>query len=585
MLVMIASMISPSIQLTPDQATFNVSALNGSQKLYFDKISDLQFIKDEWKLVVYYNMTTYWHGVSNISNYINHIKNLSKGEKAQYQNIVSQLEHEMEEVEHYNKLLLAQNIRRQRRGLINGIGYVANSLFGVLDDRFAEQYKQDVEKIANNENHLQDLIKNQTSVLESEYNILKRNEKAMAQQFKFIKDQIHNISLSENRIQYDSEIGFYITSSALTANIILSNLRRMQQTLISTVTDISQGQIDPHLLLPEEMENQMNIISGQLKGDLMLPFDRHNIKGHQILLPITNRALHSIQLKKGYASFLSENDLQHCTHAPNEKILCILQLPIYDLQLKQSLCSIKLLSTSSDSICKTIVATCQDRWIKLHRPNDWLYACCAECHVRIQCPAGITIKQLTGTGVITLGDECKLRGSGYTIYTNNNFLTKVNIESKFETPELSVLNKIIDTSATASALSSGESFDPTAEMDWDELISQIKLLKEQSSYQLNVHDVHHYVMVYVILCITVVGAIIAIGWRWRRNRSLAMARHEPAVSYETEAAAPQPRPRANSVSAVHVHSEQVLRACEPECSVKGVSTGTSPIVIKSKLYQ
>ncbi|KOB79278.1 Uncharacterized protein OBRU01_00704, partial [Operophtera brumata] len=148
-------------------------------------------------------------------------------------------------------------------------------------------------------------------------------------------------------------------------------------------------------------------------------------------------------------------------------------------------------------------------------------------------------------------------------------LDPVNIESKFETPELSVLNKIIDTSATASALSSGESFDPTAEMDWDELISQIKLLKEQSSYQLNVHDVHHYVMVYVILCITVVGAIIAIGWRWRRNRSLAMARHEPAVSYEPEAAAPQPRPRANSVSAVHVHSEQVLRACEPECSVKG----------------
>lgn len=96
-------------------------------------------------------MTTYWQGVSNITNYINHIKELSQGEKAQYQHIVSQLEHELEEVKHYNKLLLDRNVRRQKRGLINGVGYIANSLFGVLDDRFAEQYKQDVEKIVINE--------------------------------------------------------------------------------------------------------------------------------------------------------------------------------------------------------------------------------------------------------------------------------------------------------------------------------------------------------------------------------------------------------------------------------------------------
>lgn len=35
---------------------------------------------------------------------------------------------------------------RQRRGLINGVGYVAKSLFGVLDERFAEQYKKDIHK-------------------------------------------------------------------------------------------------------------------------------------------------------------------------------------------------------------------------------------------------------------------------------------------------------------------------------------------------------------------------------------------------------------------------------------------------------
>lgn len=623
MLVMFTTIISPSTQLMTDQATFKVSTFNDSQNLFFDKILDLQFIKDEWKMVIYYNMTPYWEGISKISTYLEHIKQTAKGERLQYQNIISQLEHEMDEVEHYNRLLLDRNVHRQKRGLINGIGYIANSLFGVLDDRFAEQYKKDVEKIGINENHLQDLMRNQTSVLESEYNILKRNERAMSLQFKFIKAQIHNLSLTENRIQYDSETGLYITSAALTANMILTNIRRIQQTLISTVTDISHGRIDPHLLLPEEMEHQMNIISGQLKGDLILPVKQPNIKdmykllkaaariykGYlliEIKIPLLSSDVFELNriitipqnkdnksayispvepyiaynLKKDIASFLSYNDLEQCIHSLEEKLLCTSQLPIYDLQIKQSICSIKLLSTNSDSMCKTFVTTCRDRWIKLHKHNDWMFACCSECHVRIQCPGGITIKQLSGTGIITLGDDCKLKGSGYTIYThNNNFFSKMNISTKLaEAPEVSVLNKIIYTSA----LSFDQNFNTTTELEWDDLINEIKLLKEQSFYQLNTHDVHHYVMLYSIIVIIGVGAIIAIGWRWRRNRCLAMARREPAVVYAVSAtAAPQPRPRSrvNSVGEVNVNG---LGASEPKCG-KGMSAGTSPVIFKSKL--
>ncbi|CAB3235258.1 unnamed protein product [Arctia plantaginis] len=67
---------------------------------------------------------------------------------------------------HYNRLMLNQHFdarehaRRRRRGLINGIGYVANSLFGVLDERFAEQYKSDIQLVKRKEQHLANLIKN-----------------------------------------------------------------------------------------------------------------------------------------------------------------------------------------------------------------------------------------------------------------------------------------------------------------------------------------------------------------------------------------------------------------------------------------
>ncbi|XP_062529148.1 uncharacterized protein LOC134200372 [Bombyx mori] len=71
---------------------------------------------------------------------------------------------------------------RQRRGFINGVGYLANSLFGVLDEHFAEKYSQDIELVKLNEQDLVSLWKNQTSIVESEYNLLKRTEEVMSKQ-------------------------------------------------------------------------------------------------------------------------------------------------------------------------------------------------------------------------------------------------------------------------------------------------------------------------------------------------------------------------------------------------------------------
>lgn len=80
---------------------------------------------------------------------------------------------------------------------------------------------------------------------------------------------------------------------------------------------------------------------------------------------------------------------------------------------------------------KHFVTTCRDRWINLHKHNDWMFACCSECHVPTHSVPRWdhyqTIKWQVPTGIITLGDDCKLKGSGYTIYThNNNFFSKMN---------------------------------------------------------------------------------------------------------------------------------------------------------------
>ncbi|XP_059047784.1 uncharacterized protein LOC131843186 [Achroia grisella] len=59
-LLMMFMLFTPTMQL--EVQPYNITQLNNDQGLYFDKISDLQVIRDEWNLVVYYNMTPYWQG-------------------------------------------------------------------------------------------------------------------------------------------------------------------------------------------------------------------------------------------------------------------------------------------------------------------------------------------------------------------------------------------------------------------------------------------------------------------------------------------------------------------------------------------
>ncbi|VVD05396.1 unnamed protein product [Leptidea sinapis] len=118
------------------------------------------------------------------------------------------LRHDYEELNNYNELLNTQHFqfharRRRRRRIVNGVGYLANELFGVLDSRFAEQYTQDIEIIKSNEKHLAKLWKNQTPVFEIEFNVLKNLQTTVDKQHKFINKKLNEFEESTNALQRD----------------------------------------------------------------------------------------------------------------------------------------------------------------------------------------------------------------------------------------------------------------------------------------------------------------------------------------------------------------------------------------------
>ncbi|KAH9645725.1 hypothetical protein HF086_010121 [Spodoptera exigua] len=452
--------------------------------------------------------------------------------------IIVQLEQEISEIEHYDMLLKNTNEApmRLRRGLVNGVGYIANSLFGVLDE----------------------------SIMESEFNILRRNENVMNKQFSFINQRLQDLAREVYEVRLVNQDNNYITSSSLAASIILSNLRWIQQTLIGTVTDISHGRIDSHLLSPEQLSYQLSIISSQLNGKLTIPVDIKNIKDLYRLLKVSARVISnyliieikipllsnemfelnkiiSISQKQGQhyyqfltsvsfiaynlhkdtAFLLSEEDLKSCTHIPSDILLCSLNMPIYDLKMKQSICDIKIINHAH--LCKSVKSSCEERWIKLHRPNTWLYTCCPECQVRIICANGVTMTHLINNGIITLGQGCTLKGDTFSIYAHNNFFSNLNIHHHIEVPEVSMLNRIMKTS-----IPDNISMVEDHQVIWDQLRAQIDEVKEQSSTDLSIHDVHHYTVLYIsVAAVIILGGVVVYLIRSRRAAARAAASPAP----------------------------------------------------------
>lgn len=614
-LLLLFAIISPLDALSISQSR-NVTTLSNEQALYFDKMYNLKIIKDDWNLIVFYNMSMYWQRVSDIKHYVQHVKKKGQATDKKYNNIVAQLEHDLSEIEHYNNVLKFHQLSRKRRGLIDGVGYVANSLFGVLDQRFAERYESDIKNVQINENHLQSLIRNQTIVMEAEASIVKRNERLMNEQFTYINGYLKNIT---EQATLTNENHVYVTSSALIASIIIANLRRIQNTLIDTITDIGQGHINVHLLTPEQLSHQLEFIASRLQGDLTLPVSGQNIaelykvmrvaarlqndlfiieaklplvssnsmqidkiitltqsKGIDTFKITTLYPFIAFDLRMEKAIFLTDLMLQTCFHTSKDNIICSLDEPVYDLKIKQSLCDINLISENrlNQSLCEVNkISPCRDIWVKSHRHNVWIYSCCTECRISIICVNNIMfLETLRHKGILQLANGCNIKGDSFTLFAHNNFYSKTSIYPDIIVPDQSVLNNVMDTSLKFANLRLANN-----SQDWERIHSLTETIREETQNDLSIHDVHHYAVGYTIISTIVLSVSLYLCCRWRR-RSAALTTVNTVTTVPSEE---HLRSEVTSATVKDTFSAfKMNRLTSEPSAVRGVNQATSPMVFR-----
>lgn len=98
-LLLLLAIVPSSLQ------SFNVTQIKNKNALYFDKTSEMQVIKDKWTMIVFYNMSSYWQSIKSLDGYVTDLHN-SCQEAELCSTLISQYEHDLNEINHYNQLLL-----------------------------------------------------------------------------------------------------------------------------------------------------------------------------------------------------------------------------------------------------------------------------------------------------------------------------------------------------------------------------------------------------------------------------------------------------------------------------------------------
>lgn len=605
---------------------YNITTLKSNNSIYFDKLSNMRLIQDKWKLVVYYDMEPYWYGNRLLGDYCQHLDRLctSLAGKSRCEIILLQLRHGLEEMKHYDRMLQSQAFDkplRVRRGLIDGVGYIANSLFGVLDERFAEQYQRDITMIRKNQKQLAQYWKNQTSIIEAEHNLLKRIKDNIEQQHKVFNQHLNSLGQAINIIGNEvvsMEIMEEFTVSSIIANNVLSNLKAIQDNLIDTITNVRHFNF--HLLTPAQLQEELSIVSGQLTKDLSLPVDNIQTdlaKIYKILkvrarmtsqyfifevqIPLINRDNYdiykllpvprpeagemvsitpisnymAIDIKKDTYITIALNDLQNCIKLEPDTNLCEFQKPVYQRQSDHNLC----IKDQYQNKCKTISSTCQDVWNELSKQNTFMLTCCGQCTLRIICENQVATEQLHGVSLIALGNDCVIKGESFTITSHKQHSNDIYIKPEIVTVKIAPVNYLINLSLPINQMKETTSNFTEPFANIQKQITQMKTASEPTdddNSEISFHDVHHYVAIYVVAAAGLAYAVYAYV---RARRTAARSQEAPAPRAAPAVSEAEDSDQCFSAKAEH---SEVQCSCGLKHNVKSdsvfsVNTASSPI--------
>ncbi|XP_037929636.1 uncharacterized protein LOC119688618 [Teleopsis dalmanni] len=463
LLTIITLLILPLALCSP----VNITTFNNKPGIYFEQLKPVKIMSADWKMIVYFDLSPYQQQMSILADGTKRLNNLCDKalDNTACKVLLNYFDRITEELQMELNLLSVR--KRITRGAIDIVGNFANSLFGVLDSNYAAQMSSTINGLKRNDNHLEQLVKNQTSLVDSTINIFKKNQLNMHDKFEEIEKRINNLLYTDESIN-DIHVTQNMLMLSMQMLMMVSNLQRVHSSIMDVLIDSHHDKINPLLLTPQQLSEQIMMIRAHLPSHLQLPIHHNNLlevyrlmkingilaKGHVIFcidLPLTdprefqllylvpivaaiNNTLLSVKLSTEFLAISPHHDefrpmTQHqvdaCISISDEELLCPNIQATFHESANVNNCEIDLFNNQAKPRCDMYQLKDTTVWYQLNHPNQWIYATINNIKMNAVCNKKAFQLTLVGSGLIKLEPECIIKNEHITIQGHQKMVTSM----------------------------------------------------------------------------------------------------------------------------------------------------------------
>ncbi|KAM8702432.1 hypothetical protein ACLKA7_001763 [Drosophila subpalustris] len=526
----------------------SVTKFDTKPGIYYEKIGQTMRAISDWTMVIYYDLDPYWRDMKTFNSGISEFQYLCPevNNKPTCDSISQHYRHLYDELQMANVLM---QHTRKRRSPFDAVGNIANSLFGVLDSNYANEMTKVIKKVQTNEEFVLSLLKNQTSVLDSTINVVKKTRATSDKRLRLLEQQVAAIADSRGKYTGSRLTETYL---ALTTQLTLlaATLQRMQSEIVDVLTGIHHHTISPMLVSPDQLKNQLDQIRVHLPPNQMLPVTSSNViqlyrimraEGtatdthviFRVILPLVSTSILelfnivpipvwdstswkmfesktpiiAVNNHRDQFMGLTHEDLRRCFALPNEEYICFDHQAVFNVNNR---CEFQLFNNKTPTMCQTTHRTTKMVWEKTYQPNKWIFATRSTMELQAVCNGTPTTIQLEDTGVLSLSSGCTARNFEISISTFGNIIS----QTRQSYVRFGNIVKPNNTIAPAPKINI-PNYTGQEDKDLDDLQLKLATLKNQELPNQVSSVQHHHIAAYAAL---VVSIILLCAYALRKQR-------------------------------------------------------------------
>ncbi|XP_077282385.1 uncharacterized protein LOC143908569 [Temnothorax americanus] len=251
---------------------YKIQQFQNHPGMYYEKLGRMHYSRKTWKLVVKFDLTTLNRRHEQIEKYLqearitcdNKILQLLHNETClTFENIARR------ELDYLTKILTQINTiyktsTDSRRGLMDGIGSIAKSLFGTMDANDEKRINEQLQLLGNNQQTLHHTMQNQIKVMNATIGHIEKLESIMERNRNLLEKRFTDYP-NKDEIKEHFEIGI----------AVITDLIRDVENILEYLACIRKGTMHPKLMPVEDITWQLKEASQQLPPGSYFPFRVH----------------------------------------------------------------------------------------------------------------------------------------------------------------------------------------------------------------------------------------------------------------------------------------------------------------------